>query len=99
MKLSAYLKRFGFAERADFALAVGTTVGHLNNVAYGMRTASAALARAISDRTARDVAEWELRPDDWHLIWPELASVSGAPPVPGSCAEASEGSREASHAH
>jgi DNA-binding transcriptional regulator YdaS (Cro superfamily) len=82
MELNAYLKRFDAQGRADFALRVGTTLGHLNNVAYGARVASAALARQIALRTAREVAEWDLRPADWHLIWPELIGADGAPSMP-----------------
>jgi DNA-binding transcriptional regulator YdaS (Cro superfamily) len=29
-----------------------------------------------------DVKRWELRPTDWHKIWPELVGTKGAPPVP-----------------
>jgi len=25
------------------------------------------------------VRRWDLRPDDWHLIWPELIGMDGAP--------------------
>lgn len=78
MKLSDYLKRYTQEQRADFALRVGTTLGHLNNVSYGQRTASAALTRAIADQTAGEVREWDLRPD-WVLIWPELRALPGAP--------------------
>jgi DNA-binding transcriptional regulator YdaS (Cro superfamily) len=81
MKLSAYIKRFSPRERAEFALAVGTTLGHLNNVAYEQRTASAALTRQIAEVTAREVAEWELRPNDWHLIWPELVTAEQPAPT------------------
>lgn len=28
------------------------------------------------------VMRWDLRPDDWHLIWPELIGTKGAPSVP-----------------
>ena len=31
---------------------------------------------------ANRVRRWELRPDDWHRIWPELIGTEGAPPVP-----------------
>lgn len=61
---------------------VGTTVGHLNNVAYEQRIASAALARQIALVTANEVQVWDLRPDDWHLIWPELIGAEGAPALP-----------------
>ena len=81
MQLSQYLKKSKAVDRANFALAVGTTVGHLNNVAYGRRVASAALARQIHLHTANDVPVWDSRPDDWHLIWPELVGTEGAPPV------------------
>jgi DNA-binding transcriptional regulator YdaS (Cro superfamily) len=82
VKLSAYTKRFSSSERAAFAIRVGTTVGHLNNVAYEQRIASAALARQIAIATDSEVHVWDLRPDDWHLIWPELIGVDGAPAVP-----------------
>lgn len=29
------------------------------------------------------VRRWELRPDDWYRIWPELIGAEGAPSVPG----------------
>lgn len=81
MKLAAYIKRFSPEQRAAFALDVGTTVGHLNNVAYEMRVASAALTRQIVLFTGSEVREWELRPSDWHLIWTELVGSEGAPAV------------------
>ena len=87
MKLSQYIKRFPLAERTDFALAVGTTIGHLNNVVYGMRVASASLAKQIAMRTERAVAEWDLRPEDWHLIWPELVDAQDAPPISANAEE------------
>lgn len=72
MKLSTYIKRFSPEQRAAFALSVGTTLGHFNNVAYAQRVASAALTKQIAIATSREVCEWDLRPHDWHLIWPEL---------------------------
>jgi DNA-binding transcriptional regulator YdaS (Cro superfamily) len=30
------------------------------------------------------IKRWELRPSDWHLIWPELVGTDGAPPVPAA---------------
>ena len=80
MKLRAYIKRLSQPQLAEFAQEVGTTTGHLRNVAYELRSASPALARQVALRTAREVAEWDLRPDDWWLIWPEL--VDDQHPVP-----------------
>lgn len=88
MKLSDYRKRFKSAEWADFALAVGTTVGHLNNVLYERRVASAALARQIAAETGGMVPVWETRPEDWRLIWPELVGPDGAPKAPAEKQEA-----------
>lgn len=28
------------------------------------------------------VRRWELRPEDWHRIWPELIGMEGAPAIP-----------------
>lgn len=78
MKLIDYLKQMRPEERLAFAGNVGTTIGHLNNVAYGLRVASAALTRQIAIQSGGRVNEWDLRPDDWSLIWPELASSSAA---------------------
>ena len=33
----------------------------------------------IEKATARVVMRWDLRPDDWHRIWPELIGIEGAP--------------------
>jgi DNA-binding transcriptional regulator YdaS (Cro superfamily) len=29
-----------------------------------------------------ELRRWNLRPRDWHLIWPELIGIDGAPPLP-----------------
>lgn len=36
----------------------------------------------IEQATDRAVCRWELRPNDWHRIWPELIGIEGAPAVP-----------------
>jgi DNA-binding transcriptional regulator YdaS (Cro superfamily) len=33
---------------------------------------------------ATGVRRWDLRPDDWHRIWPELIGAEGAPKVEGA---------------
>jgi DNA-binding transcriptional regulator YdaS (Cro superfamily) len=42
------------------------------------------------------VTRWQLRPDDWHRIWPELVGTEGAPPIPVPAAPAA--TAEAGHA-
>lgn len=36
----------------------------------------------IERETAMRIRRWDLRPDDWHRIWPELIGAEGAPAVP-----------------
>jgi DNA-binding transcriptional regulator YdaS (Cro superfamily) len=74
MKLRDFLKQMPPDRRLSFAADVGTTLNHLNNVSYGTRVASAALTRQIAMKSDGVVREWDLRPDDWALIWPELAT-------------------------
>jgi DNA-binding transcriptional regulator YdaS (Cro superfamily) len=33
----------------------------------------------IERATDRAVMRWDLRPKDWHLVWPELVGTEGAP--------------------
>ena len=46
------------------------------------REPSPELCVLIERACARRVMRWNLRPDDWHLIWPELIGADGAPAVP-----------------
>ena len=65
-----YLNRLETPEaREAFAVAVGTTLQSLRNVAYGTRIASAALATQIVLETKGEVTREVLRPKDWHRIW------------------------------
>lgn len=36
------------------------------------------IERALENELRR----WDLRPTDWHLIWPELIGAEGAPAIP-----------------
>lgn len=69
MKLHEYIKPMTPAELEAFAVRVGSTVGHLRNVAYGGRVASAALARQIEIDSGGKVPVSTSRPKDWHRIW------------------------------
>jgi DNA-binding transcriptional regulator YdaS (Cro superfamily) len=44
------------------------------------REASPELCVLIESATERSVMRWDLRPDDWYRIWPELIGAEGAPP-------------------
>jgi DNA-binding transcriptional regulator YdaS (Cro superfamily) len=46
------------------------------------RQPSAEYCVEIERATDGGVRRWDLRPNDWHRIWPELIDADGAPPVP-----------------
>lgn len=48
---------------------------------YADRTPSPENCVAIEVATDRAVRRWDLRPNDWHRIWPELIGAEGAPPI------------------
>lgn len=82
MKLKQHLKDLGDLEaREAFAARVESSLGHLQNVAYGYKPCAPLLATAIERETARSVMRWDLRPEDWHRIWPELIGTNGAPAI------------------
>jgi DNA-binding transcriptional regulator YdaS (Cro superfamily) len=47
----------------------------------GGREPSPALCVLIEAKTEKGVCRWNLRPDDWHQIWPELIGAEGAPEI------------------
>jgi DNA-binding transcriptional regulator YdaS (Cro superfamily) len=73
MDLKTHLSSLQVQERDELAVASGTTRGHLQNIVYGLRTCSPELAAMLERATGGVVTRQDLRPDDWHLIWPELA--------------------------
>lgn len=88
MRLSEYLQ----TERglcARVAARLGIAPAYLSQIASGVRTAPPALAREIETECAAGaVRRWDLRPDDWHRIWPELIGAESAPTAPAAQAEA-----------
>lgn len=48
------------------------------------RQPSPILCVAIERESGQQVRRWDLRPSDWHLIWPELVGASGAPSAPAA---------------
>lgn len=81
MRLRDYLKQMSQDQRDAFASLVVSSTGHLKNVGYGYKSCSSVLAAAIERHSGSKVKRWDLRPDDWHLIWPELIGTKGAPKV------------------
>ncbi len=81
MDLKTYLSGLGQETRESVARACGTTWGHMRNVSYGLRPCSPELSASVERATKGEVMRWDLRPDDWHQIWPELRKRKDAPPV------------------
>lgn len=72
-KLKSFFAGIPRTDRDLFAERCGTTVAFLRNVIYGQRRAGEKLCVAIERESGGRVTRRDLRPDDWHLIWPELA--------------------------
>lgn len=81
MKLSEYLK----SERGralTLAEAIGVSKSRLSQIADDSSSLRPAMCVAIWRATDGAVMRWDLRPADWHEIWPELIGIEGAPSVP-----------------
>jgi DNA-binding transcriptional regulator YdaS (Cro superfamily) len=69
LSLLDYLKTMEKEDRESFAASCGTTLGHLNNVAYGYKTCAEALAMAVERESAGKVRVETLCPDaDWAVV-------------------------------
>lgn len=84
MDLNSYLKSSGAMSVAALRVAIG--VPHDNQIrqwqyGYGGRVPSAENCVSIERATDNAVRRWDLRPRDWHRIWPELIGADGAPAV------------------
>lgn len=77
MKLAQYLA----AERgrcARLARAIGISPAYLWQMAHGRRPVPPGVVPKIEAESNLAVRRWDLRPDDWHRIWPELRDDTGA---------------------
>ena len=75
MTLTNYLRSRPRGALRWLADAIGVNQSDVSNWATGRRPVPAIRCVAIERATDRAVTRPELRPDDWHLIWPELAGV------------------------
>jgi DNA-binding transcriptional regulator YdaS (Cro superfamily) len=51
----------------------------------------------LEAETGRAVMRWDLRPDDWHRIWPELVGMPGAPKIPSRGVGADQAIQKSRH--
>lgn len=69
MKLSTYIES---TSQAALASALNVSSGLVYQWLKGIRPISAEQCVVIEKVTGGQVTRKDLRPDDWHLIWPEL---------------------------
>ena len=67
----SHLERGGATKLAD---SLGISISHLSQMAAGTTAISPARCVAIEQATSGAVARKDLRPDDYWLIWPEVAT-------------------------
>ena len=84
MNLDAYLSKPDAPSMAAFARDLGLNADQVRQWRHGhdARRPSPANCVDIEQATDRAVMRWDLRPDDWHRIWPELIGQPGAPAIP-----------------
>lgn len=84
MDFKSYFFGLPPSARDDFAKKCETTVGHLQNVAYGFRSASPELAVLIESTSKKQVSRVEMFPHSFARIWPELANPARKTKEPAS---------------
>ena len=62
-------------KKAEFARAINVSAALLHQWLEGIRPVAIQHCPTIEKQTCGKVTRKELRPDDWHKIWPELAAV------------------------
>lgn len=81
MKLLDYVRqRRGLTN--EVALLAGLAPAFVSQIANGVRPAPVQHVDALERACKGEVRRWDLRPADWHRIWPELVGADGAPPPP-----------------
>ncbi len=81
MTLAEYI-RLERGRMAVVAARAGLAAAFVSQMVNGVRRVPAERAADIEAACEGAVRRWDLRPDDWHRIWPELIDAEGAPDVP-----------------
>lgn len=72
-KLRKYINALSKRDAEDFAIRLGTTIGYLRRAISGGVLLGEKLCTSIEVESLGEVTRKDLRPDDWRLIWLELA--------------------------
>lgn len=78
MELRAYLSNLERGGASRLAESLGISISFLSQMASGTAAISPARCVLIEKETNGAVSRRDLRPDDWMLIWPELAKKRAA---------------------
>lgn len=70
--------------RAEIASKCGVVDAYLYQIFTRRKMAGAALCVAIEQASNGEITRKVLRPDDWHLIWPELAAATDSATTQGA---------------
>jgi hypothetical protein len=85
MELRPLMQSLTTNEQLELARSCNASLGHLKNVSYGYKRCQPELAALLERETRRlfgehrTVRRWDLIPDRWSVIWPELVYSPGAP--------------------
>ena len=84
MDIDSYLTSAGSPDAKTFAGVIGVSVDQLRQWRhrYDNRRPGPELCVVIEKVSDGVIRRWDLRPDDWHRIWPELINAEGAPAIP-----------------
>lgn len=81
MDIRSYLDKAPRGTAAAIAKAVGVSPVMVTQWAAGLKAVPAERCMAIERATAGAVTRRDLRPDDAHLIWPDVAAPKKKPAV------------------
>lgn len=82
MKLNEYFELAGRGALSKLSSAIRAHAPDVSRWASGERPVPLDKCYAIEKATDYQVMRWDLHPDKWHLIWPELRMHKRAPAFP-----------------
>lgn len=82
MKILDFLNGKPRHEQEAIMRRAGTTVSYVRKTVSRGQYIGALTCSRIEYETEQSVMRWDLRPNDWWQIWPELIAHPDAPPIP-----------------
>jgi DNA-binding transcriptional regulator YdaS (Cro superfamily) len=81
MDIKTFLGEAPRGTASAIAQALGVHPVMVSQWSAGLKPVPVERCTPLERATSGMVRRWDLRPDDWHVIWPELIGVDGAPVV------------------